>query len=311
MRLLVAGSSGLIGRAIVPRLRARGHRVIRLTRAARGAAGGAARGAPGSAEDTAPWDPDAGALDPALLRDADAVVHLGGVGIAGIWTARRKERIRASRVRSTGLLAGAMAATGRPSVLVHASGVGYYGDRGDEILSESSPPGSGFLAGVCRDWESASRPVEEAGGRVVRVRTGLAMSRTGGVLGSIAPLFRLGLGGRLGSGRQWMAWVALDDLVEIYVRAIEDASLRGAINAVAPEPATNADFTRALGRALNRPAPFPVPAFLLRLLPGGMGAETLLASQRAVPARLSSAGFTFRHPSLDETLAALFGPPGP
>ena len=295
MHVLVSGSSGLVGSALVPRLRALGHRVTRLLRAAP------------PAEDARAWDPARGALDPSHLADVDAVIHLGGASIAGgLWTAPHKGRIQKSRVHSTGLLATAIfAARRRPSVLVHASGVGYYGDRGDEILSESSPPGEGFLADVCRAWETASRPAEEAGARVVRVRTGLALARRGGVLGTLAPLFRLGLGGRLGSGRQWMAWISLEDLVEVYARAVGDASLRGAVNAVAPEPATNAEFTRALGRAVRRPTPFPVPASLLRLLPGGMGEETLLASQRVVPSRLLSGGFTFRDPSLEEALATL------
>ncbi|MGE5174974.1 MAG: TIGR01777 family oxidoreductase [Hyphomicrobiales bacterium] len=297
MHVVVSGSSGLVGGALVPLLRARGHRVTRLVR--RAPAG----------EGAATWDPDKGALDPATLEGVDAVVHLGGVSIAGgVWTPGRKRRILESRVGSTSLLARTMAgAARRPSVFVHSSGSNYYGDRGDEILSESSPPGHGFLADVCRAWEEASRPAMDAGVRVVHLRTGLVMSARGGVLAALAPIFRLGLGGRVGSGRQWMPWIALDDLTLAIARAVEDASLRGAVNAVAPEPATNADFTRALGRALRRPTSFPVPAFLVRLLPGGMGEETLLGSQRIVPARLLSAGFAFRHPSLEETLAALFG----
>lgn len=297
MHVLVGGSSGLIGSALVPRLRSLGHRVTRLVRASP------------AGEGSVSWNPRAGTLDPRALDDVDAVVHLGGVSLAGgLWTARRKEALRASRVDTTSLLARTMADASprRPSVFVQSSAVGYYGDRGDEILSESSAAGTGFLADLCRAWEAASRPAEEAGVRVVRVRSGLVLSPRGGVLGTLAPLFRIGLGGRVGSGRQWTAWITLDDAVEVYARMVADPSFRGAVNAVAPEPATNAEFTRALGRALRRPTPFPVPAFLLRLALRGMAEETILSSQRVVPSRLLSAGFAFRDPALEPALAALF-----
>jgi uncharacterized protein (TIGR01777 family) len=288
----MAGSSGLIGNALVSRLEADGHRVTRLLR-------GQAKGG----GDVRVWDPDTSFLDPGVFDRTDAVVHLGGASIASLWTGRRKEVIRNSRVRSTRLIAERLAdLSKRPAVFVHASATGYYGDRGNEILTEESSPGTGYIANLCRDWEAASMPAQDAGVRVVRLRTAPVLTRRGGTLRVLLPVFQIGLGGRLHLGRQWMPWITLEDIVEIYVRAIGDDSLRGSVNAVAPEPVTNAQFTRELGRALKRPTFFDVPDFLLRLLPGKMADEALLASERVVPEVLEGLGHQFRAPTLADAL---------
>src|SRR5688572_5741861 len=299
MQTLLSGSSGLIGSALYRDLGRERHRVIRLLRKQ-----------PRTLDsyqdrNSRFWDPDEGSLDQAAFEGVEAVVHLGGTTIGTLWTRAKKQQIRNSRVRSTRLLADHMAQLPmRPSVFVHASAVGYYGDRGDEILTERSAAGTGFLADLCRDWEAASAPARDAGVRVVHVRTGLVLSAHGGVLQAMLPAFRLGLGGRLGSGRQWMPWITLEDVVDVYVRALTDDALRGAVNAVAPKPVTNAEFTRTLGRAIHRPTLFPVPAFVLHMLPGKMADEALLASERVVPEVLRNAGFKYRHPALPEALAA-------
>lgn len=298
MHVLVAGSSGFIGSALVARLRAEGSRVTRLIRPGRSHAPAGA--------DTRAWSPDSAAgLEPDALDGVDTVVHLGGSSIGTLWTPAGKERIRTSRVRTTALLAGAVARAPSRPALVHASAAGYYGNRGDELLTESSAPGSGFLADVCREWESASRAAEEAGARVVRVRTGLVLSPRGGFLPLMALPFRLGLGGRLGSGRQWMPWIGLEDVVSIYARAVADESWRGVVNAVAPEAVTNGAFTHALARALHRPAWLAVPEAAVGMLPGGMGREMLLVSERIVPKRLQEAGFPFEVPTLARALEPL------
>jgi uncharacterized protein (TIGR01777 family) len=299
MHVLVSGSSGFLGNALLPRLRAAGHRVTRLVR----------REAPGNdGADVRRWAPESGALDARALEGIDAVIHLGGASIGSLWTHRRKELLRTSRIRTTRLLADRIASGGsRPSVFVHASAVGYYGNRGDEVLTESSAPGKGFLADLCRDWEAASMPAQDAGVRVVRVRTGLVLSPRGGVLPVMLRPFRLGLGGRLGSGRQWMPWIGLEDVIGVYLRALGDGALRGAVNAVAPEAVTNAEFTRALARAVRRPAFFAVPAFAIAMLPGGMGRETLLTSERVAPAALREAAFAFESPTLEQALAPIRG----
>jgi uncharacterized protein (TIGR01777 family) len=310
MRILVGGSSGLLGRALVSRLTVAGHEVARLVR-------GAATGAesPSARAETAgaaiPWDPDRGILDPSSLRGFDAVVHLGGVSIAsGRWSVERKQAILESRVRSTLLLAErieAAPASARPRAFVVASATGYYGSRGDETLTESSAPGEGFLADVCRAWEAASEPAARAGARVASVRTGMVLAREGGALAAMLLPFRLGLGGPIGNGRQWWPWISLEDTAAVFARLVEDESIAGAVNAVAPESAASADFARALGRALHRPALLPAPAFALRLLLGEMADGLLLASTRAVPAALMRAGFTFRQPRLDDALRAALG----
>jgi len=285
------------------RLTTDGHRVTRLVRPE-----SKARGTGGGSVDTREWSPSQGALDPRVFEGIDAVVHLGGASIGSVWTPSRKRLLRSSRIDTTRLLADRLAAArqdSRPATFVQAAAVGYYGDRGDELLTESSPPGTGFIADLCRDWESASDRAQDAGVRVVRLRTAPVLSSRGGLLPLLRRVFRLGLGGRLGSGRQWMPWSSLEDTVGVYVRALTDARLEGPINNVAPEPVTNEAFTRALARAVRRPAVLPVPALALRMLPGGMGREALLASERVVPKALLDAGHVFEKATLETVLATL------
>jgi uncharacterized protein (TIGR01777 family) len=284
-RVAVTGSHGLIGSALVRDLGAAGHEVRRVGR-----------------------DAATGALDLQAVAGVDAVVHLAGESIAaGRWTWARKRRIRNSRVVTTGALAAALAAQPEPPrVLVSASAIGWYGDRGDERLTEASRPGAGFLAEVCRDWEAATAPAEASGVRVTHLRIGMVLSARGGALAKMLTPFRLGLGGVLGSGAQWWSWSALDDLVGVIRHALETEALRGAVNAVAPEPATNRDFTRALARALRRPALLPLPAPLARLALGEMADALLLASQRVLPARAEELRYEFRYPELRGALEEIF-----
>ncbi len=293
----ISGSSGLVGAACVLAWRGEGRRVVRIVR--RGAGG----------PDEAWWDPAAGRIEADKLEGLEAVVHLAGENVAaGRWNAARKERIRASRVEGTRLLARALAGLKRPPrVLVSASAVGYYGDRGDEPLTEDAAPGRGFLARTCVEWERATAPAREAGVRVALPRIGVVLSAAGGALGRMLTPFRLGLGGRLGDGRQYMSWIALDDLVAVIRRAIDDEALAGPLNAVSPNPVRNSDFTRALGRLLCRPTVLPLPAAAVRLLFGEMGRELLLAGAKVVPARLERAGFSFLHRDLDSALRAALG----
>jgi uncharacterized protein (TIGR01777 family) len=291
MQVLVSGAHGLVGGHLVEALGMRGDTVHRLVRSANGAA-------PGDLV----WDPTARALDQGMFQGFDAVVHLAGESISGLWTARKKREIRTSRVRDTSLLAGALAQLDAPpQVLVVASAVGYYGDRADEVLTERSPAGTGFLADVVRDWEAAADPAREAGIRVTHMRTGIVQSRHGGQLQLVGRPFRFGLGGRLGSGRQYFSWVQLDDLVAAYQHVIDSPNLGGPVNATAPAPVTNAEYTRALGEALHRPTFLPVPAFVMKALPGGMGSD-LLASQRAIPQRLLDNGFCFDYGEIRQAL---------
>ncbi len=295
MNLLVTGSSGLVGSALVSFLEAAGHRLTRLVRSQ-------PRPVP-PRRDEVFWDPDAGRLDSSALEGLDAVVHLAGENIAGRWTARKKARIRESRINGTCLLAESLAGlTHPPAVLVAASAMGYYGDRGDTVLIEESSPGEGFLAGVCRDWEAAAKPAAQKGIRVVHLRIGLVLSRAGGALARMLPPFKLCLGGRIGNGRQYMSWIAIDDLVQVIAHALTAQVLAGPVNAVAPNPVTNLEFTRTLGRVLHRPTIFPMPAFAARLAFGEMGQELLLASQRVEPARLIASGYSFRFPVLGGAL---------
>ncbi len=252
------------------------------------------------------WDPEGGGLDPASLRGIDAVVHLAGENIAdGRWTESRKRKLLESRRLGTRLLAEAVArASDGPRTLVSASAIGYYGERGDEELTEQSSPGTGFLPEVCVAWEAATSPAADAGARVVLVRTGLVLTRAGGLLQRMLLPFRLGLGGRLGSGRQWMSWISAADLIGVYLHALL-GDVSGPMNAVAPGAVRNQDFTRALGRALHRPAVLPVPAFALRLAFGQMADEAILASTRVVPTLLQAAGFEFKHPMLEPALVEL------
>ncbi len=298
MNILVSGSHGLIGTALVPALLARGHRIAHLVRT------------PGpSAPDQVAWDPAAGQIDARAIEGIDAAIHLAGESLAaGRWTAARKARIRDSRVQGTRLLASALARlTRKPETLICASATGYYGDRGDEILVEESAPGAGFLAGVCREWEAAAEPARAAGIRVAHLRSGVVLSPTGGALARLVPVFRLGLGGRLGNGRQFMPWIALDDEIEAIVHVLTRGDLRGPVNLVSPIPVTNREFTAALGRVLRRPTLFPVPEGILRLALGEVAGE-LFASQRVHPARLLGTGYAFRHPELEGALRRFIEP---
>lgn len=300
LRVAVTGASGLVGSALVHLLATGGHEVIRL-------------GRPGSDSSVADalWSPQRGLLDPGALGRLDAVVHLAGESIAqGRWSSVKKERIRASRVGGTRRLVESLLALPEPPrTLVCASAVGYYGDRGEEILDEGSEAGSDFLARVCRDGEAATRPARQAGMRVVRARFGVVLSPSGGALAKMLSLFRSGLGGRLGSGRQRFSWVSLDDAIGAILCALGDDRLQGAINVVSPRATTNAEFTRTLARVLGRPAVFPVPASALRLGLGEMADALLLASQHVRPARLEAVGYPFRDPELEAALGWMLGRP--
>jgi uncharacterized protein (TIGR01777 family) len=301
MRVAVSGSTGLVGSEVVASLSAAGHEVVRLVRRA-----------PAPGEKAVRWDPEKGEIDSAGLEGLDAVVHLAGENIAsGRWNAARKAAIRVSRVNGTRLLCGALAGLARPpKTLVCASAIGYYGDRGADVLTEESPPGAGFLPEVCREWEAASEPAARKGIRVVALRIGMVLSPKGGALSRMLPPFRAGLGGVIGSGRQYVSWVALDDLVGIVLHALRSGELRGPVNAVAPVPVTNRELTEALGKVLSRPTLFPVPAFALRLAVGEMADALLLASTRVVPRRLEETGYRFRFPELPAALRHLLGKPG-
>jgi uncharacterized protein (TIGR01777 family) len=293
MRVVIAGSSGLIGTTLVAQLRQAGHDVLRLVRR------------PARAPDERAWDPLAATMDTGTLECVDAVVNLCGSPMADRrWSGEVKQAIRDSRIVPTEVLAAAVAEH-RVPVLVNASGVGYYGDTGDRQVDESAPLGSGFIAQVCRDWENATAAAERAGVRVVRARTGLVISPSGGLLGQLKPLFAVGLGGRLGSGRQYMPWISLDDEVGGIRFALENDELAGPVNLSGPDPVTNAEFTRALGEAMHRPAPLVVPGFALRLVRGAeVVDEMALIGQRAVPAVLRKHGYPFQHPTLSAALAA-------
>ncbi|BBZ45131.1 TIGR01777 family oxidoreductase [Mycobacterium parmense] len=293
--IAVTGSSGLVGSALAAFLSTGGHRVIHLVR----------RAAQG--DDERQWDP--GAPDPELLAGVDAVIHLAGASIAGRFTRAHRDALRDSRIGPTRRLAELLARGPRPAVLISASAIGFYGyDRGDEVLIEDSDRGDGFLAEVVADWEAATAPAEQAGVRVVRVRTGIVQSPAGGTLKLMRPLFSAGLGGRLGDGRQWLSWVGIDDLVDIYHRALWDTELSGPVNAVAPQPVRNSDYTHTLARVVHRPAVLPVPSLGPRLLLGKQGARELaFANQRVLPQKLTAAGHRFRQPALDEALRHVLG----
>jgi uncharacterized protein (TIGR01777 family) len=294
MKIAVTGASGLIGSALVPSLRRGGHEVVRLVRRE------------SSAPDEVMWDPGAHRLDPAALADVDAVVHLAGAGVGDRrWTSAYRRTVLRSRVDGTTTLARALAeADPRPRVLLSGSAIGWYGDTADRVVDESTPSGEGFLAEVCRRWEAATAPAEEAGVRVTHLRTGVVLAADGGALAQQLPLFRLGLGGRLGSGRQWVSWISLPDQVWA-MEFLLTAGVAGPVNLVAPEPVTNAEFTRALGRALHRPTLLRVPGLPLRLALGEFADEAVLAGQRVAPRALAEADFTPLHPSLPEALDAV------
>jgi uncharacterized protein len=300
MKVTVTGATGLVGSRLVPRLLERGDEVTVLSRDP-----DRARSVLGEV-DAAAWDP-AGTAPPGGLAGRDGVVHLAGEPVAQRWSDMAKERIWTSREAGTRcLVAGLREAEPRPRVLVSASGVGYYGPRGDERLDESAEPGEDFLAEVTKVWEAEAVAAEELGMRVVLVRTGVVLDRAGGALARMLPPFRAGIGGPVAGGRQYLPWIHLDDLVGIYLAALDGDEWSGPVNASAPEPVTNKEFSKALGRALHRPAFAPVPAFALRALYGEM-AEIVTTGQRAIPKRATDLGYAFRHPDLDEALAAALG----
>ncbi len=296
MRVLVTGASGLVGRALVPYLRMRGHTVLKLTRDAK-------------ANDEVGWDPGARQLDLSLAGKIDAAVHLAGENIAGgRWTRARRDRIFYSRKDGTRLLAETLAKLDEPPrALISASGINYYEADAINTHNEDSPVGTGFLSEVCREWELATRPAEDAGIRVLKLRIGMVLTPAGGALKKMLLPFKLGLGGRVGGGRQRLSWIGIDDLVDMIDRALGDAAWEGVVNAVAAEPATNRDFTRALARALRRPAFLPVPGWAARLLFGEMVDETLLADLPVYSKRLPALGYELRHPGLDGALRHLLG----
>jgi uncharacterized protein (TIGR01777 family) len=298
MKIAVTGSTGLVGSALLPLLAAGGHEVRRVVRAR-----------PGRGSKDVHWDPARAEIDAVRLEGLDAVIHLAGESIAsGRWTAAKKRRIRDSRVEGTQLLTRALTSVEEPPVaLICASAIGYYGDRGRDVVDEDSAPGEGFLADVCREWEAAAQSALRRGIRVANLRFGVILSPAGGALATMLPIFKLGLGGVLGSGKQYVSWVALDDAVGAIDYALGHAELAGPVNVVSPNPVTNRDYTRMLGRVLSRPTIFPVPGFAARLAMGEMADELLLSSTRAEPQRLIAAGYPFRHPELEEALRHLLG----
>jgi len=302
MRVLVSGGTGLVGSSLIPALQRVGHDVSLLSRRATPSPPGGAK--------SFRWDPQTGTLDAAALEGVDGIIHLAGESIAGgIWTAKRRRRILDSRVSGTRFLAERAAAHPTPPrVFVSASAIGYYGDRGDEFLTEHSAAGSGFLAEVSRAWEEAAAPAAARGIRTVFLRLGLVLGATGGALSAMLPIFRLGLGGPMGNGRQWVSWVALEDVVGAIAFALSRDDLSGPMNIVAPEPARNRDFARAVGHALGRPALLPAPAFALKLFLGALAEEALLSSTRVNPSLLLASGYPFRFPSLAGALESVISP---
>ncbi|HVS89409.1 MAG TPA: TIGR01777 family oxidoreductase [Candidatus Acidoferrum sp.] len=300
MKILVTGSTGMVGTALVSTLAGAGHTICRLVRHESSAQGGTKDGF------NVPWNPATGELGGAAVG-ADAVVNLAGASIAeGRWTAERKALLRSSRVDTTRALVTALAKmNARPRLLVSASAIGYYRSRGDEVLTEESGAGTDFLAGLAQEWEAEAVKAEALGIRVVRARFGIILARHGGALPKMMLPFKLGAGGRVGSGQQWMSWVMLEDVVGIILFALENGAVQGAANVVAPNAVRNAEFTRELGRAMHRPALFPAPAFALRLALGEMADALLLSSQRVVPQKLEKLGYRFAYPDLASALAAI------
>jgi len=293
MTFLIAGASGLVGRALIPFLQTQGHSVVRLVRR------------PVQAADEVFWNPAKGELSVEAMRGVDVVINLSGEGIADArWSAARKAAILRSRVDSTRTLAQAMGqlTRNRPFVFISGSATGFYGSQGDTVLDEESPLGTGFLADVCDAWEHEAREAEALGVRVVRLRTGVVLTPAGGALAKMLPAFLAGVGGRLASGKMWMSWISMDDLVGVIYHAVLDRRCDGAVNAVAPEPVTNAEFTRVLARVLRRPAILPVPGLALGAIFGEMARETLLASARVTPGKLQGAHYEFRHATLEGAL---------
>lgn len=297
MNILVSGASGLVGTALVRSLSANGHRIFKLVRKKADTGKGEIQ-----------WNPEAGEIDAASLEGVDAVVHLAGENIAGRWSKAKKDAIRESRIKGTTLLAKALAGLKRkPKVLVCASAIGFYGDRGDEILDENAAAGTGFLADVCKEWESATRPAAEAGIRVVNARIGVVLASGGGALSKMLTPFKLCVGGVMGSGKQYWSWVALDDVVGAMEHALNNEDVRGPVNLVAPESATNREFTKTLGKVLSRPTIFPMPGFVARIALGEMADALLLSSARVEPKKLKESGYRFRFPQLEGALRHVLG----
>jgi uncharacterized protein len=293
--ILISGASGLVGSALLSALAKEGHRLVKLVR----------RDSGGPDEIT--WDPEK-EMDPGSLEGFDAVVHLAGEPIFGFWTDEKKKRIYESRVVGTRTLCNGLANCQRkPRTLISASAIGYYGDRGAELLTEASPPGTGFFSEVAMAWEAATQPARDAGIRVVNLRVSLVLDANGGALKLMLPAFKLGLGGRIGSGRQYISWITLSDIVRVIQFALDTEVLSGPVNAAAPNPVSNAEFTKTLAGVVHRPAFFPVPTFLMEALPGGMGKEALLASERVIPKRLLDSVFKFEHPELEHALRTILG----
>lgn len=301
MRVIITGATGLIGGTLARALRADGHAVTRLVRRLDGSA------AEGVTDVL--WNPATGELGASALEGHEAAVHLAGEPVAeGRWTDEKKRRIRESRVKGTNLIARTLASLReRPRVLVSASATGFYGDRGGELLTEESGPGRDFLSAVCREWEAAAEPAADAGIRVVHPRIGVVLAAEGGALPKMLTPFKLGVGGRVGDGRQYMSWITLDDVVGVIRRMLAEERLRGPVNAVAPDPVTNEEFTKALGRVLGRPTIFAVPKFAARLAFGEVADAVLFASQRAVPARLKEVDFRFADPEIEAALRRVLG----
>ncbi len=297
MKIIVTGSTGMVGSALIRALLSDGHEVTRLVRG-----GAQAFRAPGTA--AVHWDPERGEIDAQSLEGHDAAVHLAGENVGeGRWDEEKKRRILESRVKGTRLIAETLAALERkPEALVSASAIGFYGNRGEELLTEASASGSDFLSEVCREWEKATLAAGQAGMRVVNLRIGIVLSAEGGALPKMLTPFKLGVGGRVASGRQYMSWIDLEDLIGIIKHAITNPALRGPVNAVAPSPVTNEQFTKTLGRVLSRPSFFPVPEFAIKLAFGEMGETLLLGGQKVEPAQLKASGYSFAYPNLEDSL---------
>ena len=303
MRILISGSTGFLGTPLVRKLQERGQTVVRLARPVT-----TRKSVPGDGMQTVSWDPIAGKLDAAGAEGADALVHLAGASIADErWSAERKEQLRTSRVDATRQLMGALANLRKPPrVIVGASAIGYYGNRGEETLTERSAPGNDFLAGVCREWEAETARGAEFGARVVSLRLGIILAAHGGALQKMLLPFKLGVGGRLGNGQQWMSWITLTEVINIIQFALTASELSGPVNTVAPNPVRNMEFTRVLAKALHRPALFPAPPFALRLALGEMADALLLSSARVMPVKLADSGYQFVQPELPAALWDIF-----
>ena len=297
MRILISGSHGLVGQALIKALEPGGHEIYRLV-----------RHAPNS-ESEIEWSPDRYSIAISRIEGFDVVYHLAGESIAsGRWSDEKKKKIRESRTKGTKLLSDALANLAQPpKTLISASATGYYGNRGDELLTETSPPGNGFLADICVEWEKATDHAKEKGIRVVNTRFGIILDKEGGALAKMLPPFRMGIGGRIGDGKQWMSWIALDDVITALQFVLTNESLKGPVNFVAPNPVTNAEFTKTLGRVLSRPTFFPIPEFGVRLAFGEMADALLLSSQRVKPTTLADSNYQFRFENLEKALKRILG----